>query len=129
MLICVQCEAAGSGCQAKFCSRKCKNLFGNNKHQSYLAQQARGRKRKRILSGQKGSRCQHCGYDRNSSALEFHHLDSTAKSYSLDLRSLSNRKWSWAIAEADKCILLCSNCHREIHNPECEIPDHVPGQE
>jgi predicted HNH restriction endonuclease len=46
-------------------------------------------------------------------------MDSGAKSFQLDLRSLSNRRWSVITEEAKKCILLCSNCHAELHNPGC----------
>ena len=65
--------------------------------------------------------CEKCGYDRNYAALEFHHVDSDRKSFQLDLRSLSNRKWSVIMKEAEKCILLCSNCHAELHNPACTM--------
>jgi len=29
-----------------------------------------------------------------------------------------NRAWDAILAESDKCDLLCSNCQKEIHNPE-----------
>ena len=111
-----------------YCSRQCKNKAGNNKFQSYLAQQKRGRDRKLELISLKGSNCRLCGYDRNFSALEFHHIDSKAKLFSLDLRSLSNRKWALILAEAEKCMLLCSNCHKETHNPECTPLDTDPSE-
>ena len=63
--------------------------------------------------------CEDCGYDRNFAALEFHHTDPTTKNFQLDLRSLSNRKWASILAEMEKCVLLCSNCHSERHNPDC----------
>jgi hypothetical protein len=59
-----------------------------------------------------------CGYDRNFAALEFHHLDPSTKAFNLDLRSLSNRAWERIVQESEKCELVCSNCHKEIHNPE-----------
>ena len=68
----------------------------------------------------KGARCQKCGYDRNFAALEFHHMNAKEKAFSLDLRSLSNRSWHRIEAEAKNCILVCSNCHKEIHNPDYE---------
>ena len=63
--------------------------------------------------------CEKCGYSKNYAALEFHHLDPETKSFQLDLRSLSNRKWLAITEEAKKCILLCSNCDAELHNPDC----------
>ena len=52
--------------------------------------------------------CEKCGYSKNYAALELHHLNSETKSFQLDLRSLSNRKWLAITEEAKKCILLCS---------------------
>lgn len=61
----------------------------------------------------KGGRCVRCGYNRSLAALEFHHLDPSEKDINiskkrfLDLERLK--------PELDKCILVCSNCHKEIH--------------
>ena len=119
MIICIRCDRTLSGRQTKFCSRQCKNNHTNHRHQSYLAQQKRGRIRKIDLIKLKGLRCQKCGYDRNFSALEFHHRNPVSKLFQLDLRSLSNRRWSVIVEEAKKCTLVCSNCHKELHNPDC----------
>ena len=73
------------------------------------------------LIGLLGARCSRCGYQRNHAALEFHHREPSEKSFQLDLRSLSNRRWSKIEEEATKCDLLCANCHAEEHNPECML--------
>ena len=58
-----------------------------------------------------GAKCQRCGYDKCSAALEFHHRDPAEK----------DPKWSrgWSYPrlkkELDKCDILCANCHREVH--------------
>jgi hypothetical protein len=69
----------------------------------------------------KGGRCSRCGYGANYSAMEFHHSNPRLKSFALDLRSLSNRRWEAIVVEAKKCELLCSNCHKEHHNPVCNL--------
>jgi hypothetical protein len=33
----------------------------------------------------------------------------------MDFGSNSNRSWSATRKEIEKCILLCANCHREVH--------------
>ena len=119
MLKCLHCRKMLSGRQKKFCSRQCKNIVNNHNLQSYQAQQARGRKRKLELIRIKGMQCEECGYNSNYAALEFHHADPETKDFQLDLRSLSNRKWEIILTEMKKCILLCSNCHAELHNPDC----------
>lgn len=61
-----------------------------------------------------GGKCQICGYNKNQKALEFHHKDPTQKEYGLSSRKqLDFEKMK---SELDKCMLLCSNCHREIHD-------------
>ena len=128
---CVICGAALKGRQRKFCSRSCKNQFGNTRYQSYIAQQARGKARKLRLVQLFGSQCSKCGYDRNLSALEFHHTDHETKQFNLDLRSLSNRTWSAVVCESSKCILLCAKCHKEFHFPEGNMHENksraMPG--
>jgi len=63
---------------------------------------------------QKGGKCEICGYDKNVGALEFHHIDPSTKSFTI---SDTQHSWEDTLKELDKCILICANCHREIHNP------------
>lgn len=54
-----------------------------------------------------------CGYDRCRDALDFHHKDGSEKEFVIAARpSISLEKLA---AEISKCVLLCSNCHREFH--------------
>ncbi len=62
----------------------------------------------------KGGKCRVCGYDRYAGALDFHHLDEKTKKFDLSTKGLT-RSWVKTKAEIDKCILVCANCHREIH--------------
>lgn len=62
----------------------------------------------------KGGCCQKCGYDRCVGALEFHHQDPNAKEFSIG-GSRQTAAWEKIKTELDKCILICANCHREIH--------------
>ena len=116
---CLNCGKRLIGRQTKYCSRACKNTFLNQQLQSYQAQQDRGRSRKLELIKIMGGKCEKCGYGKNYAALEFHHVEPNKKEFQLDLRCLSNRKWEVILLEADKCRLLCSNCHAEEHNPDC----------
>ena len=58
---------------------------------------------------------------RNLAALVFHHKDSYAKDFKLDMRSLSNPKFASVLEEIDKCILVCANCHAELHNHHLDL--------
>lgn len=68
---------------------------------------------KKMLIEYKGGKCQHCGYDKCMRALEFHHLNPEEKDFHLS-KNLSKSIASLK-SEADKCVLLCSNCHAEEH--------------
>jgi transcriptional regulator of aromatic amino acid metabolism len=46
-------------------------------------------------------------------ALDFHHVDPSGKD--LNVSAIKNTAFEKIIPELDKCILVCSNCHREIH--------------
>lgn len=61
----------------------------------------------------KGGACKTCGYNKCSRALVFHHRDPTQKE--LSISSNHCRSWKTLQAELDKCDLLCSNCHAEVH--------------
>ena len=82
----------------------------------YLKQKERALTRKLELIKAKGGKCEICGYDKNIAALDFHHLNPEEKSFELDARHLSNTSNDKLLEESKKCILVCSNCHREIHN-------------
>lgn len=79
------------------------------------AQKKRRRNFKRELIDLRGAKCQVCGYDRCLPALDFHHIDKTNKSFSISdgFRLRGNKKL--VLAEIKKCVLLCSNCHHEVH--------------
>lgn len=62
----------------------------------------------------KGGKCSICRYNKCVGALDFHHIDEKTKSFDLSTRGLT-RSWEKTKAEIDKCILVCANCHREIH--------------
>jgi 5-methylcytosine-specific restriction endonuclease McrA len=114
---CITCGKELTGLQRKYCSISCKMKNANTKFQCYQAQQQRGIDRKLKFVNSLGGKCCICGYDKSLSALEFHHINPLEKSIQLDLRHLSNNSLSVLENELKKCILLCSNCHREIHHP------------
>ncbi|MEI8232900.1 MAG: HNH endonuclease signature motif containing protein [bacterium] len=79
---------------------------------------------KKKLVESRGGQCQVCGYSRCLIALDFHHLDSTTKQFELSQRDLT-RSWDKILVEAKKCILVCSNCHREIHAGMMQLGDII----
>tara|TARA_B110000977_G_scaffold194593_1_gene271491 strand:+ start:1077 stop:1505 length:429 start_codon:yes stop_codon:yes gene_type:complete len=68
-----------------------------------------------LLFEYKGSKCSHCHLSepKHFEIYDYHHIDPTAKLYSM--ASIMYGPLERLITEADKCILLCSNCHRKEH--------------
>lgn len=87
-------DGRGSQCRKCHNSEKCRRL----------------RERKVKLVEMFGGGCSRCGYDRSVAALDFHHLGDK------DVEVSAIRGWDKMLAEARKCVLLCSNCHREEHD-------------
>jgi len=90
----------------------------------YLIAAVHKRRRKIRVSAieYKGGKCERCGYDRCSDALEFHHCDKQEKDFSISSKGYT-RSWARVKQELDKCILVCANCHREIHADKSAAPD------
>lgn len=125
MRVCVICEIPIGGQKVKFCSNKCKQKDHwyriKGQQNTYHSQTIRSYKRKIALIELSGGGCQRCGYNKNISALHFHHRNPNEKLFQLDSRKLSNTKWDIILEEHSKCDLLCGNCHSEEHNPEMDI--------
>jgi 5-methylcytosine-specific restriction endonuclease McrA len=75
----------------------------------------RRRKIRQMAVEYKGGSCKICGYNKSTRALSFHHLDPKKKDFGLAYKGIT-RSWEKTKKELDKCILLCMNCHMEIHD-------------
>ncbi len=72
-----------------------------------------------------GGRCCVCSYNNCINALEFHHLDPMEKDFSYGEATANIRAWKHLVQEIRKCVLVCSNCHKEIHAGVAKIPATV----
>ena len=72
------------------------------------------RRRKRNLVKVCGDKCAICGYDKIPDSLEFHHINPDEKSYGI-AKNGTCHDLEADLQEVQKCILVCANCHREIH--------------
>lgn len=80
-------------------------------HNEYTTRMGNEKREKAIRI--KGGRCSGCGYNRYFGSLDFHHLDPKQK----DSKFRNLKGWSWKKIEQEiaKCVLLCANCHGEVH--------------
>ena len=88
--------------------------------QSYKYTKANRIRRKHDIVYVMGGKCAVCGYNKCESALEVHHLNPKTKT--LMVSQALGRNWKKTRSELKKCILLCANCHREIHAGVSKMP-------
>ncbi len=80
-------------------------------YNQYRVQKFRDMKSKCVAY--KGGKCEACGYSKCEAAMDFHHPDPSKKEISIGSGKFF--RFEKIKKELDKCILLCSNCHREEH--------------
>ena len=73
-----------------------------------------------LIKQQRGGKCEKCGYDKYLGALDFHHLDPSQKDFTIGNRDFKLKE---CIEGSKKCIMLCANCHREIHANLWQLED------
>lgn len=98
-----------NGTKTKSYKSKCKSCLGAYQKRAFH------KKVEEILAEQ-GDKyaCVLCGYDKHTAALEFHHLDPGEKDIMVSrMTTYSKDKIR---AELEKCVVLCSNCHRIEHS-------------
>jgi len=61
-----------------------------------------------------GGKCSGCSSVVPDSLFEFHHWDPRDKAFGISRDGLA-RPWLAIAAELLKCVMLCANCHRELH--------------
>lgn len=89
----------------KFCSKKCSSKYWTNtRRQNY----------KMKIVELLGGKCSACGYNKSLKALHCHHVIPSEKLFNISSESY-RRSWDLVLKEMTKCILLCANCHAEIH--------------
>ena len=81
----------------------------------------RRKKLKAAIVKYKGGKCILCGYNRTHVALDLHHMDESKKGFNLSTKGL-NRSFALMQKEVNKCVLVCANCHREIHAGIVQLP-------
>lgn len=84
----------------------------------------RRKKLRQMAREYKGGKCAICGYKKSQRALSFHHKDPSKKSFGLSSKGLT-RSWEKTKEELDKCILLCANCHMEVHDGLTQLPTEM----
>ena len=97
-------------------------ILEKNKKHHHETIKSYARKNKEIMVEYKGGGCLSCGYSACLGALDFHHVDPSKKEFQI---SGSTRSLEKAKPELDKCILVCRNCHAEIHDGLIDVNELI----
>jgi len=107
--------------ECKTCHSKIrKNYYENNKKKEIQRTSLRKQDMKEWYQNLKKELCCNRCPENHPSCLEFHHKDPSIKDFSLGHAKMYS--FEKVKSELDKCILVCANCHREIHGGIVEIP-------
>ena len=74
-----------------------------------------------------GGKCSICNYDRCHAALDFHHINPKEKDFGFGSVTANPKAWAKIVIELRKCVLLCSNCHREVEAGATVVPESAPS--
>lgn len=72
-----------------------------------------------------GGQCAMCGYKKCNEVFHCHHLDPSQKEFSLSQIMSNPQKWAMVVPELRKCVMLCSNCHGEVHAGVTQVPSTI----
>ncbi|MBS3099448.1 hypothetical protein J4462_04500 [Candidatus Pacearchaeota archaeon] len=73
------------------------------------------RNREFVRDYKRYKKCELCGYNKYPDILEFHHKKKENKKQTINTLMKTLRNLEVIKKEMIKCILLCPNCHRELH--------------
>ena len=68
-----------------------------------------------VKNYKKDKKCRGCGYNKHPSILDFHHLNRNEKVDTINSLMKGLHPIYLIKKEIGKCILICPNCHREMH--------------
>ena len=100
--------------------RRLQYYFMSNNSRNVIAY--RKRQKQKVIEAL-GGKCVGCGYCKYNGALEYHHINPQEKDFTFG--KFYSISWERIVAEATKCVLVCSNCHKEIHAGIRLLPEGV----
>lgn len=129
---CLKCIPFGTSVYSKKLTseqRLLKNADKQRRHYSrYVEKHGLGRAnkikkaRKALVVEKLGGGCMECGYSRCMRNLSFHHVGK--KDFPLSEHSFQF-SWGKLLPEISKCVLLCHNCHGEVHDKIIDVSKSV----
>lgn len=106
-------------------SSRCKPCYRKHvrSQPSYNVEAAYRTEKREIVNGIK-RQCVVCGYDRCKKALDFHHVTDDKEDGIAAMVMSKEHTIDELMLELKKCVVLCSNCHREHHDGLIDVTDY-----
>ena len=95
----------------KLAQKTCKSCVRLKEKEKYYSKQDK------LIEFKKEKACLKCGCSKHY-LIDFHHTNPVEKEFTISENS--HAKFETLLKEIEKCIPLCSNCHREFHYLEKE---------
>ena len=70
-----------------------------------------------------GGECNYCNTVYHDEAYDIHHIVENDKGFGFGAIMAHPQAWDTLVTEAKKCMLLCANCHRQLHAGHIDIED------
>ena len=104
-------------CYAANCNKYYHDTDKHKQRNRAIKNAAKVRERNRRFVTEQKICCQECG-DTRPYVLDFHHEDGADKEFNISRMITDGLALSKIEQEIKKCVVLCSNCHREHHHFE-----------
>lgn len=104
------------------CRSEYRKQWRKDNPEIHVAQETRRIKRVREWQNSLKTPCIVCG-EKEPVALDWHHLDPNTKTFTIGPHF--NRAKSLILAEIQKCVCLCANCHRKVHAGLINLQDYI----
>jgi len=96
------------------CKKKNRRSYLKHQKERIKFERARRNRHRLLMNRLKVNGCAICGYNKCTHSLDFHHVNPQDKKFQISAHQLSFKD-ERIVDELNKCILLCRNCHGEIH--------------
>ena len=91
-----------------------------SRKKAYARKKSAHQNHTKLLKEERGGACEICGFNTSLRALQFHHINPAEKSFKIS--EYRGAAIETLRVEADKCALVCGNCHVMIHQKIIPCP-------
>ena len=122
-------EHSSKGVSRRGTCRNCRGEYRKQRRREHpeihVAQETRRIRRVREWQNSLKTPCVVCG-EPEPVCLDWHHIDPSTKEFTIGANF--NRARELILNEISKCVCLCANCHRKVHNGKINLQDYINNE-